>query len=103
MTPGALDLDDPSSRSPAIPTAEPTLEQTINQLTRQVQDLQQRASQAQGVLKIDHAWPFQTITREQWSGLSLPQREHIEASIRMLMGAPPVSGGGSGTEKRHAA
>jgi hypothetical protein len=91
---------------PPEPVAPQTMDQmleTITQMAKQIKELQQRADQSSSVTQIEHAWPFQSITREQWSILKDAQREHVEAGIRMLLGATPVSGSGSGTEKRHAA
>lgn len=33
-------------------------------------------------------WPFSKITRSQWESLADNQKEHIESSILMLIGAP---------------
>jgi hypothetical protein len=77
--------------------------ETITKMARQIRELQQRADQPGSITQIEHAWPFQSITREQWNTLTDEQREHVEVGVRMILGATPVSGSGSGTEKRHAA
>lgn len=88
---------------PAVPQTMEQMLETITQMTRQIRELQQRADQSGFITQIEHAWPFQSITREQWNILTDAQREHVEAGIRMILGATPVSGSGSVTEKRHAA
>ncbi|MBY0455240.1 MAG: helix-turn-helix domain-containing protein [Burkholderiaceae bacterium] len=37
--------------------------------------------------QIDHAWPFDTVTRDEWINLSVEQKSHIEQSIKLLTGA----------------
>lgn len=88
------------------PEAAQTIDQmleTITQMTKQIRELQQQKNLPATAYQIEHAWPFESVTREQWNHLTDPQREHVEASIRMLLGATTVTGSGRGTEKQRAA
>lgn len=55
------------------------------------------------VTHLESVWPFQSITREQWSQMSPEQRGKVEI-FAMGIAASTTSGGSvSPTEKRHAA
>ena len=55
------------------------------------------------VARLESAWPFQSITRDQWAQMSPEQRNKVEI-FAMGIAASMASGGGvSPTEKRHAA
>lgn len=62
-----------------------------------------QASHASGIAHLEPAWPFQSITREQWSQMSPEQRSKVEI-FAMGIAASMASGASvSPTEKRRAA
>ena len=99
---GDLQAGDSKGSAASDLSVEQALE-TISNLVQRVKELERLAADPAKVTQIEHTWPFQSITREQWNILTDAQREHVEAGVRMILGATPVSGGGSGTEKRRAA
>lgn len=75
-----------------------SLEEALDAIKAEVERAKSSAT-----VHIDHAWPFPDITREQWGSLSPAQQEAVQGVIKGMLGVHCAAGGGSGTEKRHAA
>lgn len=86
----------------ATPQSPDLMLEAMNRMSIQINEMQKRLDQEKP-LQIDHAWPFKGVTRDQWISLTDAQREYIESGIKMMLGAPAVSGSDDGTTKQHAA
>lgn len=62
-----------------------------------------KATAASNMVHLEHAWPFKTITRDQWLDLTDEQRAVIETVAASMVSTHHSAGGGGQHDKRHAA